>query len=103
MADAGLRLSVEGEKEFKAALREIDAQLKINKSEIKLLTEEYKLNDTGIDSLVTKQKVLSDTINLQGAKVETLDELYKKSADTYGETDARVLKLKNTKLSQCFT
>lgn len=96
MADAGLRLSVEGEKEFKAALREIDAQLKINKSEIKLLTEEYKLNDTGIDSLVTKQKVLSDTINLQGAKVETLDELYKKSADTYGETDARVLKLKNS-------
>ena len=96
MADAGLRLSVEGEKEFKAALREIDAQLKINKSEIKLLTEEYKLNDDGIDSLVTKQKVLSDTINLQGAKVETLDELYKKSADTYGETDARVLKLKNS-------
>lgn len=96
MADAGFRLNVEGEKEFKAALQEIDAQLKINKSEIKLLTEEYKMNDTGIDSLVSTQKVLTDTISLQGAKFETLNELYKKTADKYGETNVLALNLKKS-------
>ena len=98
MADAGFKLAVEGEKEFKAALREIDAQIKVNRSEIKLLTTEYQSNDNGIDELVTKQKVLSDTMNLQSAKVETLTEMYQKNLDAYGETDARVLKLKTSLL-----
>ena len=45
MADAGFRLTVEGEKEFKAALASIDQQIKINKAQIKLLTQEYNLNE----------------------------------------------------------
>lgn len=94
MADAGYRLTVEGEKEFKAALAAIDQQIKVNKAEIKLLTQEYNLNESGLQTLTTKQSVLQSTFDEQAKKVAALDDKYKAMADTYGETDSRVAALK---------
>lgn len=94
MADAGYRLTVEGEKEFKAALAAIDQQIKVNKAEIKLLTQEYNLNENGLQTLTTKQSVLQSTYDEQAKKVAALDDKYKAMADTYGETDSRVAALK---------
>lgn len=94
MADAGFRLTVEGEKEFKAALASIDQQIKINKAQIKLLTQEYNLNEDGMQTLTTKQSVLQSTYDEQAKKVAALDEKYKAMADTYGQTDKRVATLK---------
>ena len=94
MADAGFRLTVEGEKEFKAALQSIDQQIKINKAQIKLLTQEYNLNEDGMQTLTTKQSVLQSTYDEQAKKVAALDEKYKEMADTYGQTDKRVATLK---------
>lgn len=94
MADAGYRLTVEGEKKFKAALAAIDQQIKVNKAEIKLLTQEYNLNENGLQTLTTKQSVLQSTFDEQAKKVAALDDKYKAMADTYGETDSRVAALK---------
>lgn len=94
MADAGFRLTVEGEKEFKAALQSIDQQIKINKAQIKLLTQEYNLNENGMQTLTTKQSVLQSTYDEQAKKVAALDDKYKAMADTYGQTDKRVATLK---------
>lgn len=94
MADAGYRLTVEGEKEFKAALAAIDQKIKVNKAEIKLLTQEYNLNENGLQTLTTKQSVLQSTFDEQAKKVAALDDKYKAMADTYGETDNRVAALK---------
>lgn len=94
MADAGFRLTVEGEKEFKAALASIDQQIKINKAQIKLLTQEYNLNEDGMQTLTTKQSVLQSTYDEQAKKVAALDDKYKEMAATYGETDKRVAALK---------
>lgn len=94
MADAGFRLTVEGEKEFKAALASIDQQIKINKAQIKLLTQEYNLNEDGMQTLTTKQSVLQSTYDEQAKKVAALDDKYKAMAATYGETDKRVATLK---------
>lgn len=94
MADAGFRLTVEGEKEFKAALASIDQQIKINKAQIKLLTQEYNLNEDGMQTLTTKQSVLQSTYDEQAKKVAALDDKYKAMADTYGQTDKRVATLK---------
>lgn len=94
MADAGFRLTVEGEKEFKAALASIDQQIKINKAQIKLLTQEYNLNEDGMQALTTKQSVLQSTYDEQAKKVAALDDKYKAMADTYGQTDKRVATLK---------
>lgn len=94
MADAGFRLTVEGEKEFKAALQSIDQQIKINKAQIKLLTQEYNLNEDGMQTLTTKQSVLQSTYDEQAKKVAALDDKFKAMADTYGQTDKRVATLK---------
>lgn len=96
MADAGFKLTVEGEKEFKKALAEINAQIKVNKSEIKLLTEEFKLNDAGMTTLQNKQQALAESMDLQGDKVKLLEQQYKSAAEQYGETDARVMKMKES-------
>lgn len=94
MADAGYKLTVEGEKEFKAALAAIDQQIKVNKAEIKLLTQEYNLNGDGIKTLTTKQSALQSTYDAQTEKVAKLDAKYKEMAATYGETDKRVAAVK---------
>lgn len=96
MADAGFRLAVEGEKEFKKALAEINAQIKVNKSELKLLTEEYKLNESGLGTLQGKQDALAESMQLQADKVKLLEDRYKDVAGQFGETDAKVLKVKES-------
>ena len=96
MADAGFRLAVEGEKEFKKALAEINAQIKVNKSELKLLTEEYKLNEFGLGTLQGKQDALAESMRLQADKVKLLEDRYKDVSGQFGETDARVLKVKES-------
>ena len=103
MADAGIRLVVEGEREFKAALAACDTAIKNNQKELKLLTEEYKLNETGMksatsgfgsmanaaDILATKGKVLADSIAQQSEKVALLDQRVAEAAKEYGEHDKR--------------
>ncbi len=109
MADAGLRLAVEGEKEFKAALAEIDAAVKTNQKSMKLLTEEIKLNEQGMkdassgfgslaevqERLSVKGKVLADSIEIQTEKVGLLDARVEEARETYGEYDKKTLELKN--------
>lgn len=103
MADAGIRLTVEGEKEFRAALAECDTAVKNNQKALKLLTEEYKLNDAGMKDatsgfgsmaeaqqiLATKGKVLADSIEVQTEKVGLLDARVQEASETYGEHDKR--------------
>lgn len=99
MADAGFRLTVEGEKEFKSALAAIDAQIKTNKAELKLLTEQYALSDDSMDGLVEKQKKLGEAYEAQAEKVRLLEDQYRQSAETYGENDAAVRKLKDSMIA----
>ena len=103
MADAGIRLTIEGEKEFRAALAECDTAVKNNQKALKLLTEEYKLNDAGMRDatsgfgsmaeaqqiLATKGKVLADSIEVQTEKVGLLDARVQEASETYGEHDKR--------------
>ncbi len=96
MADAGFKLAVEGEREFKKAIQEINAQIKANQAELKLLAEQYRNSDDSMGRLTAAQKSLEEAMDLQGQKVATLREQYEKAAETYGENDIRVVKLKTT-------
>ena len=52
MADSfGLKIGLEGEKEFKKALGEINQSFKVLGSEMKLVTAQYDANDTSIEAL----------------------------------------------------
>lgn len=96
MADAGLKLAVEGEREFKKAIQEINAQIKANQAELKLLVEQYKHSDDSMGKLTSTQKALEEAMTLQGNKVSTLREQYEKAAEAYGENDIRVVKLRTS-------
>lgn len=108
MADAGMRIQVEGEKEFKAALAQIDVAVKNNNKSLKLLTQEYnlqgeeikKLTDTeaGLKEqgaiLASKNRVLTDSIAEQTQKVDLLDVAVKQASEKYAENDKRLMQLR---------
>lgn len=98
MADAGFKLTVEGEKEFKRALKEIDAALKTNRAELKLATEQYKASDGSVEALAEVQKSLGDTIDAQKKKLETQRAQYEASTAAVGENDAATVKLRQAML-----
>ena len=99
MADAGFRLTIEGERDFKSALAAIDQQIRTNKAELKLLSEQYALSDDSMSGLVEKQKKLGEAYEAQAEKVRLLEEQYDHASATYGENDKAVLKLKDSLLA----
>ena len=58
MADFGLRIGSEGERDFKAALREINQSFKVLGSEMQLVTSQFDKNDKSVQSLTSRNAVL---------------------------------------------
>lgn len=93
MADAGLRLTVDGEREFKKAISEINDLLKVNSSELRLLSEQYKSSDKSLETMTGKQKTLSEAMDLQSQKIEEIGKQLSDAEKIYGKTGARTLEL----------
>ena len=73
MADNfGLKIGVEGEKEFKKALSDINQSFKVLGSEMKLATSQFDKNESSVESLTAKNEVLTKQIDAQKGKIETL-------------------------------
>ena len=83
------RFELDGEKEYKAAVSEINASLRVLNSEMKLVSEQFKNNDKSVEALTASSDVLSRQILTQKEKVEALQATLKNSAERYGEADAR--------------
>ena len=93
MADAGYRLTVDGEAEFKRALADINAQIKLNKSELNALTAEYNANGGSLDTLKQKQAALGTEMANQQQKVDLMRQRLEEAKAAYGENSAQVVKL----------
>lgn len=94
MADgAKFKLYVEGEKEFKTAINNINSVLKVNRSELSLLAEQYKVTENPMENLKEQQASLSGAMELQAEKSRQIAEQISKTAAVYGEQDARVKNL----------
>ncbi len=90
MADNfGLKIGVEGEKEFKKALSDINQQFKVLGSEMKLATSQFDSNERSVESLTSKNEVLSKQIEAQKEKIETLRKALENASDSFGENDKR--------------
>lgn len=90
MADNfGLKIGLEGEKEFKKALADINQSFKVLGSEMKLVTSQFDKNDSSADALAAKHKVLGNQIEAQKQKIETLRAALKNASDSFGENDRR--------------
>lgn len=83
------RFELDGEKEYKAAVSEINASLRVLNSEMKLISEQFKNNDKSVEALTASSDVLSRQILTQKEKIEALQAALKNSAEHYGEADAR--------------
>lgn len=90
MADNfGLKIGIEGEKEFKKALTDINQSFKVLGSEMKLVESEFGKNESSIESLTAKNEVLNKQIDSQKDKIETLRKALENASASFGENDRR--------------
>lgn len=79
------RLAFDGEAEYKAACKELNSNLKLLGSEMKLVTAEYKSNATSTEALKAKQDVLQRTYNEQAKKVAETEKALKAMKEAQGD------------------
>lgn len=90
MADNfGLKIGLEGEKEFKKALSEINQSFKVLGSEMKVVTSQFDKNDKSVEALTARNQVLNKEIEAQKKKMETLRAALSNAAESFGENDRR--------------
>ena len=90
MADNfGLKLGIDGEREFKKALSEINQSFKVLGSEMKLVSSQFDKNDKSVESLTARNQVLNKEIDAQKEKIETLKSALANAAESFGENDKR--------------
>ena len=87
--DFGLKIGIEGEKEFKKALAEINQQFRVLGSEMKLATSQFDKNERSVESLSSRNEVLAKQIEAQKSKIETLRAALQNASDSFGENDRR--------------
>lgn len=88
----GLTMAVSGEKEFREALANINAALKVGTTELSLITAEYAKNNDSVEALTAKEAALQDQYNSQTEKVKLLQEQTNKYTAELGENDTKTLK-----------
>lgn len=89
MADAGLKMTVEGEKEFKRALSEINDVSKTLRSEMKLVASEFDENDKSTEALSKRYRLMSEDVAEQRKKVIQLQTALEAATNTFGENDKK--------------
>lgn len=87
--DFGLKIGLEGEKEFKKALSEINQSFKVLGSEMKLVSSQFDKNDQSEEALTARNTVLNKEIEAQKQKIETLKKALENAATSFGENDRR--------------
>lgn len=87
--DFGLKIGLEGEKEFKKALADINQSFKVLGSEMKVVQSQFDKNDNSVEALTARNQVLNKEIEAQKQKIETLRSALANAAESFGENDRR--------------
>ncbi len=85
----GLKIGLEGEREFKKSLADINNSFKVLGSEMKLVDSQLDKNDKSTEALTTRKEVLNKEIDSQKQKIETLRSALANAAESFGENDRR--------------
>jgi len=83
------RLTVDGEKEYKQQMENINRQLRTQKTELGYLEAAYRGQANSLEALTEKDRVLREQYDQQLEKVRALEEAVKDSAKAFGEEDAK--------------
>lgn len=93
------RISVDGEKEYKEACKDINASLRALDSELKLAAATFDDNADSIEALTAKQDILNKRYEEQKLKVAAAEEMLKKYAET-GKENTKEAKNMETQLNK---
>lgn len=83
------KLALDGEKEFKRQLSEVNSNLRTMRSEMDLVDAEFKGNANTLDALTKKNELLRKEQEQQLEKVRALEQAVSDAAEAYGESDKR--------------
>lgn len=81
----GGTIKLTGEQEYRRALQQISQGLKECSAQMKLTNATYDKNDKSVAAVTARSKDLSNTLELQGKKVDTMRGHYEKMAAQYAE------------------
>lgn len=98
MATPGIntKVKMDGEKEYRAALAQINAGLKNLGAEMRATEQDFADNADSVEALTAKGDVLARQMQTQQEKVDTLREVLQKAGESYGEADKRTIDWKTT-------
>lgn len=81
----GAKFVLEGEKEYKQAISEINENLKVLNSEMKLSASEFENQADSMEAITAQNKILTDQIEEQKNKIAMLRGAMEQSAELNGE------------------
>ena len=90
--DIGPRIGIDGEKEFRQQLANINQQIRTLGSEMKAVTSSFEDGDRSEEALAAQMDVLNRQIDAQKQKLQQLQEGLDAAADKYGEADTKTLR-----------
>ena len=85
----GLKIEIDGEREYKQAISELNHENAVLSSELRKVAEQYKGNEDSIEALNARGDVLRRQLQQQEDKVKTLRAALQNAASQYGEADKR--------------
>ncbi len=85
--DIGPKIGIEGEKQFRQAIQQINTNLRTLSTEMMVVTSMYDKNDKSTEALTEKNKVLNKQIEEQKKKLDELKKGLEISKEKYGEND----------------
>lgn len=83
--DINLKVGMDGEKELKKGIADINRQLKTLDLELKKATAEFESNADSQEALDAKSDILNRTLQAQSKKVEETQKVLAKMSEQYGE------------------
>lgn len=85
----GLKIGIEGEKEFKKALSDINQSFKVLGSEMNLVASQFDKQDRSIEAITARNQVLNKEIDTQKDKISTLEKALENATSSFSENDRR--------------
>lgn len=90
--DIGPRIGIDGEKEFRQELQNINQQLRTLGSEMKAVASSFEAGDRSEEALAAQTDVLNRQIDAQKQKLQQLQKGLDAATDKYGEADTKTLR-----------
>lgn len=83
-------IALDGEKEFKRQLGDVNSNLRTLKSELQLTTEEFKGQANSVDALEAKGRILSGQYEQQEEKVKALERALRDVGEVYADQPRKI-------------